>query len=241
MNDDDKLNDRIVYTMWSVFRNRPEGWTAGPAEAAEQSEGMLRDAADSGVELRGLYRISGLRADADWMVWWHSPDITALQDAYAGLLGTAWGAASHPVWSAVGLHRPAEFNRAHIPAYLHGREPGRFLAVYPFVRSFEWYLLPEDERRRMLADHGAAARDYPDVLSNTVAAFGLGDYEWILALEAAQLHRLVDLMRGFRATEARRHVREELPFFTGERMPLRALLARLPGAPAEASARPTEL
>ena len=52
----------------------------------------------------------------------------------------------------------------------------------------------------------------------TVASFALGDYEWILALEADDVTDLVDLMRHLRATEARRHVREEVPFFTGRRI-----------------------
>jgi hypothetical protein len=83
-------------------------------------------------------------------------------------------------------------------------------------------------RRRMLADHGKLARDYPDVRANTMAAFALGDYEWILAFEAPQLHRIVDLMRKLRAAEARRHVRAEIPFFTGPRVAVDQLIATLP-------------
>ena len=71
-----------------------------------------------------------------------------------------------------------------------------------------------------------AARDYGDVLANTVAAFGLGDYEWLLAFESDELTRIVDLMRELRATGARRHVREEVPFFTGPRREAEALLRR---------------
>jgi peroxiredoxin len=93
-----------------------------------------------------------------------------------------------------------------------------WLCVYPFVRSYDWYLLPEDERRALLSEHGLAARAFPSVQANTVAAFGLNDYEWILALEADELHDLVDLMRHLRATGARRHVREEVPFYTGRRV-----------------------
>ena len=71
----------------------------------------------------------------------------------------------------------------------------------------------------MLAEHGQMARDYPDVRANTVASFALGDYEWILAFEADELHRIVDLMRHLRGSETRRHVREEVPFYTGRRRP----------------------
>ena len=77
--------------------------------------------------------------------------------------------------------------------------------------SDEWYLLPEAERRAMLAEHGQMAREYPDVRANTVAAFSLGDYEWILAFEADELHRIVDLMRHLRASTARRHVGGQSP------------------------------
>ena len=70
----------------------------------------------------------------------------------------------------------------------------------------------------MLADHGKMARDYKDVRANTVASFSLGDYEWILAFEADDLSRIVDLMRHLRGSEARRHVREEVPFYTGARV-----------------------
>ena len=83
-------------------------------------------------------------------------------------------------------------------------------------------------RRRLLAEHGQMARGYPDVRANTVQSFALGDYEWILAFEADELHRIVDLMRDLRATEARRHVREEVPFFTGPRVQPGDLVATLP-------------
>ncbi len=80
----------------------------------------------------------------------------------------------------------------------------------------------------MLAEHGQAARGYKDVRANTVPAFALGDYEWILAFEADELHRLLDLMRDLRAARARRHVREEVPFFTGPRVQPGDLVATLP-------------
>jgi chlorite dismutase len=66
------------------------------------------------------------------------------------------------------------------------------------------------------------------VRSNTVACFALNDYEWLLAFEADELHRLVDLMRHLRGAEARRHTREETPFFTGVRRPLGEIVADLP-------------
>ncbi|MDQ1683642.1 MAG: hydrogen peroxide-dependent heme synthase [Frankiaceae bacterium] len=223
-----ELNELVRYVMWSVFRvTRPVDPGARETLAAEVDE-LLAQLAEKGVETRGLYDVAGLRADADFMFWWVAPTSGDLQDAYQRFRQTSLGRLCEPVWSQMALHRPAEFNKSHIPAFLAGEEPRAFVCVYPFVRSYEWYLLPDAERRSMLADHGQMARDYPDVRANTVASFALGDYEWILAFEADELHRIVDLMRHLRGSTARRHVREEVPFYTGARKPVSELVATLP-------------
>ena len=224
-----EINDTIRYTMWSVFRLEDVlGDTADRAAEAAEVEKLFGELAEADVVVRGVYDVAGLRADADLMVWWHATSSEELQAAYHRFRRTAFGRRLAPVWSQTALHRPAEFNKSHVPAFLGGEEPKRHVSVYPFVRSYEWYLLEDTDRRRMLADHGKMARDYPDVRANTVASFALGDYEWILAFEADELHRIVDLMRHLRGSEARRHVREEVPFYTGVRTPVAELLQRLP-------------
>ncbi|WP_030492062.1 hydrogen peroxide-dependent heme synthase [Micromonospora chokoriensis] len=211
-----ELNDSIRYTMWSVFR------ASSPLPSLRDNVtsevvSLFDELAGKDVVVRGVYDVSGLRADADVMIWWHSESSDALQDAYLRFRRTTLGRALTPVWSQMALHRPAEFNKSHIPAFLAGEEARPYICVYPFVRSYEWYLLPDAERREMLAEHGKMARGYPDVRANTVASFALGDYEWMLAFEADELHRIVDLMRDLRASSARRHVRDEVPFYTGRR------------------------
>jgi peroxiredoxin len=219
------LNDAIRYTMWSVFAvATPSADATTRRVEVDEASKLLSELGSSDVVVRGLYDVSGLRADADVMVWWHAPTADALQAAYNRLRQSMWGRRLAPVWSQLALHRPAEFNRSHIPAFLAEEEPRAYVCVYPFVRSYEWYLLEDSERRALLAEHGQMAREYPDVRANTVASFALGDYEWILAFEADELHRIVDLMRHLRGSETRRHVREEVPFYTGRRMALADLV-----------------
>jgi chlorite dismutase len=223
-----ELNDSIRYTMWSVFQASTPLGSAARAETAAEATAFLADLAAKDVVVRGTYDVAGLRADADLMIWWHAASAEALQEAYAGLRRTALGGHLTPVWSQMALHRPAEFNKSHIPAFLADEQARDWVCVYPFVRSYEWYLLPDEERRAMLAEHGKMARGYADVRANTVASFALGDYEWMLAFEADDLHRIVDLMRELRASTARRHVREEVPFYTGRRRDVADLIANLP-------------
>jgi chlorite dismutase len=227
--DYDTLNSTVRYLMFSVFAAQPGELGDERAAIIDETATFFKQQEGNGVVVRGLYDVAGLRADADFMIWTHAERVEDLQAAYADFRRTTdLGRASTPVWSNVALHRPAEFNKSHVPAFVAGEEPRKYVCVYPFVRSYEWYLLPDEERRKMLADHGKEARGYPDVRANTVSSFALGDYEWILAFEADELHRIVDLMRQLRATEARRHVREEIPFFTGPRVPPAELIANLP-------------
>jgi hydrogen peroxide-dependent heme synthase len=222
-----EINDSIRYAMWSVFK------VSSPlprdrSKVTAEVEALFADLAGQGVVVRGIYDVGGLRADADFMIWWHAEDIRTVQSAYHQLRRTELGDHLESVWSVAALHRPAEFNKGHIPAFMADEQPRDFICVYPFVRSYQWYLLEDDERRRLLSEHGQMARDFPDVRANTIASFALGDYEWILAFEADDLTRIVDLMRHLRGSATRRHVREEVPFFTGPRVEVAALVDSLP-------------
>ena len=224
-----EINDSIRYTMWSVFRLRDVlGPDADRAAEGAEVEKLFAELDESDTVVRGVYDVSGLRADADVMVWTHAATSEELQSAYHRFRRTSFGARLDPVWSQMALHRPAEFNKSHVPAFLADEDAKKHVCVYPFVRSYEWYLLEDEERRAMLAEHGKMARDYKDVRANTVASFALGDYEWLLALEADELYRIVDLMRHLRGSTARRHVREEIPFYTGALTPIAELVDRLP-------------
>ncbi|MGF7233439.1 MAG: hydrogen peroxide-dependent heme synthase [Frankia sp.] len=222
-----ELNDEMLYTSWSVFRSA-QALPADRTALAAEVESLFEQSLAKDVYVRGVYEISGYRADADLLIWWTCPDPDVLQEAYQRFRQTALGRSLAPVWSSVGLHRPAEFNRSHIPAYVRREDPRRYVCVYPFNRSLEWYLLPDYERRGMLAEHGIMGREFADVRANTVAAFGLGDYEWLLAFEADELHRIVDCLRHLRASDARRHTRLEIPFYTGVRKEIGDLVAALP-------------
>ena len=228
-----EINDTIRYTMWSVFRlATPYG--TDPDNGSGVTPRPPRWPTCSTSSPPTTWSCAGSTSSAVCAptptCWSGGTPSTSrsLQDAYQRLRRTAFGARLEPVWSQVALHRPAEFNKSHVPAFLADEEPRAYVCVYPFVRSYDWYLLDETERRAMLSEHGQMARGYPDVRANTVASFALGDYEWILAFEADELHRIVDLMRHLRASRARLHVREEVPFYTGPRVAPADLVQRLP-------------
>ena len=222
------MTGETIFTTYPVFRcnaDRLEG--AARDVLAKEVEELLGEHGDR-VTTRGAYSIVGLRADADLMMWWTAPSVEDLQALHSELLRTQLGRALVPREVFVGVVRPAEFARDHLPAFAQGKPPGRYLCVYPFVRTPEWYVLPPEERGALLREHGEAGRTFPDVLANTTSAFGLGDYEWILAFEAEALDRIVDLIRHLRGTRARLYTKLETPFFTGVRKDVAEVIADLP-------------
>jgi chlorite dismutase len=223
-----ELNSVIRYTAWSVFKVARSIGERDRAALATEVDELFEQLTAKDITVRGTYDVSALRADADLMIWWHAETADLLQEAYSRFRRTTLGTHLEPVWSNMALHRPAEFNKSHVPAFLADENPRGYVCVYPFVRSYEWYLLPDEERRALLAEHGQMAREYPDVRANTVSSFALGDYEWILAFEADELYRIVDLMRHLRGSETRRHVRAEVPFYTGARRSTAELVEALP-------------
>ncbi|MCO6393590.1 MULTISPECIES: hydrogen peroxide-dependent heme synthase [Corynebacterium] len=218
--DYEKLNATQRYLQYAVFRAIPGALGTERDEVIAEAEKFFEQLKEEGkVVVRGIYDNTGIRADADFMIWWHAEEFEYIQDALARFRrDTAFGQLLEVSWLGNGIHRPAEFNKSHLPSFIMGEDPKDWITVYPFVRSYDWYVMEPEKRRKILMEHGMAARDYADVRANTVEAFVLGDYEWMLSFEADTLERIESLMKTMRYTEARLHVREEIPFQTGRRV-----------------------
>lgn len=208
------LNSARPFVMWAVFAGGRVA-SAGVDDAVEATEGAI---SETGVNVRGFYDLSGYRADADLMGWFIADTPEQLQAAYRAL--TASDLELTPVWSVIAQHKPAEFNKSHLPGMFVHEEAPQYAAVYPFVRSYDWYLLEPWKRASIMKNHGMAGRDFGDLVTSTLATFSMSDYEWVVALEGDEITRIVDLMYAFRNTEARMHVRQDTPFFTGRRSAL---------------------
>lgn len=209
------------YTLYTVFRRTGPRRAAADGQAGAQVEefdAAVAGFAEQDIVLRGVYDVSGMRADADVMTWLTGHDPAALQQALRTLHRTGLLAETEQTFSAMGVHRTAEFATRHVPAFSLGVEAEDWLVVYPFNRSYDWYLMDPAKRGELLREHGQLGQEFPSVLANTTSAFALNDWEWLLGLEAPELTDLVDMMRRLRSSETRYHVRDETPFFTGRRL-----------------------
>jgi chlorite dismutase len=221
------MSEDLVYASYPVFRTTVGASGLDRELATKQLEELFAEW-EGRVQVRGAYSTAGFTAEADLMFWWVARSVDDLQQLTIDFRRTHLGSICIQVHAFLGVVQPAEFARDHQPAFVKGEPPKKYACVYPYARTMDWYLLDPSHRGAMLREHGQAGREFPDVLANTTSAFGLGDYEWILAFEADGPERIVELLRRLRSVEARRYTRLETPFVTGIRKDLPDAIADLP-------------
>jgi chlorite dismutase len=175
------------------------------------------------------YSTLGLKADAQLMLWWKSADAVTVQDTLGALLTTGLGRycdIAHSLW---GLTRPSIYTRRRTVQEHAVDETTRlrYLVVYPFTKTIEWYLMSRDARQGMMNEHMRIGHDFEDVRQVLLYTTGLDDQEFIVAYETDTLERHQDLVIALRSTEARRYTLRDTPIFTAVHRPLGEALALL--------------
>ena len=204
--------DFPCFALEPAFRRLP---------AEEQREGVrqfLAALAKPRTDLQcRAYLALGLRHDTDLFFWTIAKDLAPHQDFAADLMRTRFGHYLKPSFNFLAMTRPSQYNPGHIPAFEAGEAPRKYLFLYPFVKSREWYLLPFEERRRMMRSHMSVGEMYPMVRLNTTYSFGLGDQDFVLAFETDQPAAFEDLVQRLRESEASRYTVRDTPFILGQR------------------------
>ncbi|MDO5728641.1 MAG: ferrochelatase [Actinomycetaceae bacterium] len=221
--DPDEVNSKDHFFLYAVFGDNRDYDVSQAQELAAEVEEAI---AHTGTTVRGYYDIEGFKPNADLMIWFYADSAEKVQAAYRAVRRSRLGKSLVPEWNAMSAHIPAEFDARHLPACIGGAAPRDWIAVYPFVRTLDWYYLNPMRRQAMLREHGMNGRDYLDVKVSTLAAFALGDYEWTLALEADTLDRIMGVLRKQREVEARVYTRIDTPFYTGRRRSLQEWIER---------------
>jgi chlorite dismutase len=147
------------------------------------------------------------------------------------LLSTGIGRWLRPTLSMIGLTRPSQYTKRPTPQEqsLFDGERSRYLVVYPFTKSTEWYLTPAEERQQVMRGHMKVGHAYPQVRQLLAYSFGLDDQEFIVAYETDDLVAFQDLVRELRETESRRSTVRDTPIVTAIHRPLGEILGMLSG------------
>jgi chlorite dismutase len=176
------------------------------------------------------YSTIGLRRDTDFLLWLIAPEMPVLQEMLEGLRHTVLAAHLDNTYTYLAVTRESQYVKAHTDDETTvTMQPGqsRYLFVYPFVKTREWYLLPMEERRRMMAEHIRTGHRFPAIRINTAYSFGLDDQDFVVAFEGDDPKEFVTLLMKLRETEASRYTVRDTPQHTCARRPLEEILEAL--------------
>jgi chlorite dismutase len=176
------------------------------------------------------YSLVGLRADVDFMLWRISFDPLCFQSMEAAIRRSPLGAYLSQVYSFLSLQRRSEYVNK-IKGAGEGIEllpgQGKFLFVYPFVKTREWYRLSPHARQGLMDEHIAASAPFKGVHLNTSYSFGIDDQDFVVAFDSDYPQEFVDLVGRLRYTEASLYTDRDTPMFPCARAPIDAILAQL--------------
>lgn len=226
------MSDERFVHAW-LLRLDP-AWRRQPVTDREAEIAAFSAAADrSAVRLmQHAYSTIGLRAEGDLLLWRMAERIEEIEETAADLLASGIGRWLTPAISMIGLVRPSQYVKrpSSQEQNLFSGERSRYLVVYPFAKSVEWYLTSAEERQEVMKGHMKVGHRYPQVRQLLAYSFGLDDQEFIVAYETDQLVAFQDLVRELRETESRRSTVRDTPIITGIHRPLGEILRHLSGA-----------
>lgn len=222
---------RFEYTAFWLFERR-DNWREqvhGSWDAAVEEFAGVLEAPGEGVTLRGIYSSIGLRPDVDMIIWVHAPKLEQLTELAVRLDQTAIGRGLRRAQGYIGAAGMSQYDPNHGPAFLKGIASKRYLSVYPFTKTPDWFLLDFAERRRLMLEHGEMGREFPEILTNTVNSFGVQDQEFIVALEDDDPNQLIKMVQKLRGAEVRKWTAVDTPIYLGQQKAIREVLADIKG------------
>jgi chlorite dismutase len=199
-------------------------------ERARHKREVIAACEDYAAErLLRAFSLVGTRGDADLLLLTQATNLERIHEfhvllAQSGLMGWCM-----TPYSYLAMTKPSEYSeesRLEVrPAH------GRYLFVYPFVKTREWYRLGRDERYRIMQEHIKVGREYPEIDLNTSYSFGLDDQEFVVAFEGDDPARFLDLVQRLRTSESSSYTKRDTPTFTCIACSVERALNALDGAP----------
>lgn len=213
MADSQTVTTYANFWIYSVDR----AWRMLPEEQKQAARSEFTGVLDSAscVKLRGMYSTVGLRHDADFILWVVTEDLDEMQSLAVAINQSTLGQYMQIAYSYLGVSLGSRYTADHAPAFVQGLPPKKYISVYPFIKTHEWYQLPFEERRSAMAEHGKMGREYPNILTNTISSHGIADHEFVVAFESDDIADMVKMVEHLRSAASRPYTKLDTPIFLG--------------------------
>ena len=205
------VDDGQYFFDFSFFKIDPKWrWLAdlAKAESAKEVDNVIRN---SGIKFRS-YSTLGLRDDADFLFWFAAKSVEEIQDVISKVYLTVFGKYIVPSHVYLSCTRPSIYaKKEKTISFVSGNEPKKYVVVYPFIKTREWYLLPREQRQKMMDEHINVSQKYPGVILNTTYSFGIDDQDFMLAFETDLLQDFQNLIIDLRETKVSAYIQQDTP------------------------------
>jgi chlorite dismutase len=214
-----------------TFLKMDPAWRRRAAEERAQDKLEFLAACEdfSDGHLLQSFSLVGTRGDAELLLVAEAENLDRIHEFHVVLLQSGLMRWAQVPYSFLGMRKTSEYSE-DVRVVPRGFR-GRYVFVYPFVKSREWYALPADERWRIMQQHIAVGREYPGVDNHTTYSFGLDDQEFVVAFDTDDVGTFLDLVQRLRTTEASRYTVRDTPSFTCIALSLPRALGALDGEP----------
>jgi chlorite dismutase len=220
-------DDEQYYFNFSFFQIDPKWrWMADLAkeESAKEVENVIKN---SGIKFRS-YSTLGLRSDADFLFWFAAKTVEEIQSVISKIYLTVFGKYIIPSQTYVSCTRPSVYARkGRTISFVAGQESKKFVVVYPFTKTREWYLLSKEERQTMMDEHIDVSQKYPDIVLNTTYSFGIDDQDFMLAFETDELRDFQNLIMYLRESKVSAYVKVDTPMIVCVKSEIQQLITSL--------------
>ena len=221
------------FVTFTFYKASADWRTLDPREKQEAKREFVEvyDSYRRGLLLH-TYSIVGLRSNVDFMIWRIGYSLDPFQEMSARLNATALGRHLDVTQSFLSMTKRSMYidkdNPEHVEDRLH-IVPGqsKYLFVYPFVKTREWYSLPVEQRQEMMDEHIRVGTKYRSVKLHTTYSFGLDDQEFVVAFETDHPSDFLDLVQELREAKASRYTLRDTPMFTCRQLQLAECLDEL--------------
>jgi len=204
-------NNDQYYFNYSFFKVDPKWrWMADLAkeESAKEVENIIKN---SGIMYR-TYSNLGLRDDTDFLFWFAAKTVEEIQVVIEKLYKTVFGKYIIPSITYLSCTRPSVYAKESMAqGFVAGDEPKKYVIVYPFTKTREWYLLPKEKRQEIMDEHIGVSKKYPQIVLNTTYSFGIHDEDFLLAFEVDDIRDFQDLIMDLRETQVSTYVKNDIP------------------------------
>ncbi|MEO8744491.1 MAG: chlorite dismutase family protein [Candidatus Dormiibacterota bacterium] len=206
-----------------AWRRLPE------AERCKSAEGLIAVVGSESEVTTHAYSMVGLQPLTDLLLWSLAPSLDLLEEKAAAVLRSGMGRWMNVTESFLGIIQGSQYVKKPTPQEqsLFGGERSRYLVVYPFTKSADWYLLDREERQRIMNGHMKVGHQFPEVRQLLANSFGVDDMDFLVAYETDDLARFSELVRDLRETESRRSTVRDTPILTGIHRPMAEITALL--------------